>query len=379
MDDVVTVHAIPAALPEAPRSSRTSFTGMRREFIGLVLRGGLLELCTAGFYRFWLATAMRRHLWSNTVVDGDALEYTGRAVELLLGFLFALAILVPFYLINFLIGIEAERYKVFASTPLVLAFYFFYQFAIYRARRYRATRTVWRGTRFWMKGSGWSYAWRANLWGLLVILTLGFALPWREAALERYKMGNTYFGDVPCRFAGTGGELFKRCWGLWLLSFLIVTFPFIYPVFKARVWRWWVEGIRIGDVHCESELPGNAFIGLFWKTVGWIMFAGAIDSAVIMIPVAAVLQRVGTTADKLAPFLEQYSTHIFVANILNYLVMALAGGIIMRIYFLWGVWSRVVASTTLHNIDAADFVRAQGAEASALGEGFADSLDVAGF
>ena len=67
------------------------------------------------------------------------------------------------------------------------------------------------------------------------------------------------------------------------------------------------------------------------------------------------------------------------ANILNYLVMALAGGIIMRIYFLWGVWSRVVASTTLHNIDAADFVRAQGAEASALGEGFADSLDVAGF
>ena len=27
---------------------------------------------------------------------------------------------------------------------------------IFRARRYRATRTVWRGARFWMSGSGWA-------------------------------------------------------------------------------------------------------------------------------------------------------------------------------------------------------------------------------
>ena len=59
---------------------------------------------------------------------------------------------------------------------------------MYRARRYRLTRTIWRGVRFWMTGSGWSYAWRAGLWTLLVIVTLGLALPWYQAALERYKM-----------------------------------------------------------------------------------------------------------------------------------------------------------------------------------------------
>jgi uncharacterized membrane protein YjgN (DUF898 family) len=377
MDDIT---AASAALPvaEIPRSGRAAFTGARRDFVALVVRGAALELCTAGFYRFWLATAMRRHLWSNTLVDGDALEYTGRAVELLLGFLFALAILVPFYLLNFLIGIEAERYKVFASTPLLLAFYVFYQFAIYRARRYRATRTVWRGTRFWMKGSGWSYACRANLWSLLVIFTLGFALPWREATLERYKMGNTYFGDVPCRFAGTGWELFKRGWVLWLASLLILPIPFVYPVFKARLWKWWIEGVRIGEVHCESGLRGNAFIGLFWKMVGWFMFIGAVDASVIAIPVTAVI-KYGGAKDQLANFLMQYSTLIFVANVANYLVMMLAMTVVMRIYFTWGIWERVVNAATLHNIDAANFVRAQGTEASALGEGFADSLDVAGF
>ena len=96
-----------------------SFSGDRGEFRRLVARGAGLELVTVGFYRFWLATDIRRHLWSNTLIDGDAAEYTGRGKELLIGFLFALAILVPIYLAYFLVGLEAERFKAFASFPLV--------------------------------------------------------------------------------------------------------------------------------------------------------------------------------------------------------------------------------------------------------------------
>jgi uncharacterized membrane protein YjgN (DUF898 family) len=157
-----------AALPQAlvGHSERIVFTNERRDFFRLVRRGALLELITAGFYRFWLATDVRRSLWSGTSIDDHPLEYTGTARELLIGFLFALAILVPVYLVYFLIGIEAERAKAFASIPLILFFYAFSQFAIFRARRYRATRTVWRGVRFWMSGSGWAYSWRACLWTL---------------------------------------------------------------------------------------------------------------------------------------------------------------------------------------------------------------------
>jgi hypothetical protein len=106
------------------------------QFFRLVAKGAALELVTGGFYRFWLATDIRRHLWSNTVIDGDAAEYTGRGKELLIGFLFAMAILVPIYLAYFLIGVQAERQKGCASVPLFVLFYGFAQFAIYRARRY---------------------------------------------------------------------------------------------------------------------------------------------------------------------------------------------------------------------------------------------------
>jgi uncharacterized membrane protein YjgN (DUF898 family) len=210
--------------PLPGRTGRGAFIGQRRDFFRLVRRGALLELMTAGFYRFWLATDIRRALWSGTVLEGDPAEYSGTAKELLIGFLFALAILVPIYLIYFLIGIEAERAKAFASIPLVLFFYAFGQFAIFRARRYRATRTIWRGVRFWMTGSGWAYSWRACLWGLLVIVTIGLALPWRDSALERFKMRHLHYGDLPGRFDATGWQLFKRGWVLWLLCICAAAF-----------------------------------------------------------------------------------------------------------------------------------------------------------
>jgi hypothetical protein len=51
----------------------------------------------------------------------------------------------------------------------------------------------------------------------------------------------------------------------------------------------------------------------------------------------------------------------------------------MRLYLQRDVWARVSASITVHNIEAAANVQARGDLASALGEGFADGLDVAGF
>jgi uncharacterized membrane protein YjgN (DUF898 family) len=371
------------ALPRASitRSERVVFTGERRDFFRLVRRGALLELITAGFYRFWLATDIRRSLWSSTSIEGHAFEYTGTAKELLIGFLFALAILVPVYLVYFLIGIEAERAKAFASIPLILFFYAFGQFAIFRARRYRATRTVWRGVRFWMTGSGWAYSWRACLWSLLTLLTLGLALPWRESALERYKIRHLHYGDLPARFDGTGWGLFKQTWWLWLLSFPIVTLPFTYPAYKAVLWRWWLSGIKFGEAHFESDLRTGRLMGLYWAVIGWIVLLVLADAIVIsVVSTVAVLLGGGPTGAKGALlFLRQHPYLTLGANIANYLALALCIGVVVRVYLLRGLWERVATSAIACNLDRADDVGARGVLASALGEGFADGLDVAGF
>jgi uncharacterized membrane protein YjgN (DUF898 family) len=373
----------PPALP-----ALVSFSGDRGEFRRLVTRGALLELITVGFYRFWLATDIRRHLWSHTAIDGDAAEYTGRGKELLIGFLIALAIIVPVYLAYFLVGLEAERIKAFASFPLLAFLYVFGQFAIYRARRYRLTRTVWRGVRFWMSGSGWAYAARAALWGLLMLVTLGLILPWREAALERYKMRHSYYGDLQGSFEGEGWEFFKRGWWLWPLSILSIYLfplaPFVYAAFKAVEWRWWISGIRFGGVRLESKLRRRDLFGLYWKVIGWALLLLVAFAAYMTLCAFLLASMHGATIDQ---FFKQIATSgspatgipFAAVTVVGYLALVLGLNVVMRIYLLRDLWARVVASTSVHGIEVAANVTARGELANALGEGFADGLDVAGF
>lgn len=367
---------VPRHSPPRP----VSFSGDRGEFFRLVSRGAGLELITVGFYRFWLVTDIRRHLWSNTHIDGDAAEYTGRGKELLIGFLFALAILVPVYLIYFLIGVEAERYQKFGGFLLFAVFYAFGQFAIYRARRYRLTRTVWRGVRFWMNGSGWAYALHATLWGLLVVLTLGFALPWREAAIERYKMEHSYYGDLQGRFEGRGWELFQRIWWLLLLApvamIIFPLAPFWYAEFKAAEWRWWLSGIRFGDVRLESKLPHTALYGPYWKVIGWSFLLFVIFGFLIGL-VAGVVGAVQGPA--LASGAAAKSIPVLITSGIGYLALILSLNVVRRLYLERDVWARVAESAMIHGIDAAADISGGGELAGAVGEGLADGLDVVGF
>jgi hypothetical protein len=65
--------------------------------------------------------------------------------------------------------------------------------------------------------------------------------------------------------------------------------------------------------------------------------------------------------------------------VFGYVVAALAFGVVVRMYLRRDIWARVVASTVVHNLSAADNVSARGEAANALGEGFADGLDIGGF
>jgi uncharacterized membrane protein YjgN (DUF898 family) len=385
---VVVMHR-PFSVPQIPHGGEAApqgitFTGERPEFRKLVTRGALLELITLGFYRFWLATDVRRHLWSHTEVHGDAAEYTGTAKELFIGFLVAMAILVPVYVAYFFAGLEAERVQAFASIPLIAFLYLFTQFAMYRARRYRMTRTVWRGVRFGMGGAGWSYAWRAALWTLWVWVTLGLAQPWRAAALERFKMRYTSYGTLQGSFEGSGGQFFKQGWWLWLLmwpaALFIFPIPFLYAMYKAIEWKWWVNGLRFGAVRFESDLDIADLMGFYWKVIGWLCLA----FLVMLIWFAAVFGAgFATIGNGLAGEAKAAAVMgnpvILIAMGFGYLVTALAFNIVFRVYLVRDIWAKVAETTVVHNIAAADNIAVLGDAASAIGEGFADSLDIGGF
>lgn len=156
--------------------------------------------------------------------------------------------------------------------------------------------------------------------------------------------------------------------------------PFIYGLFKAVEWRWWLSGIRFGDVRFELSLLNGALVGLYWKVIGWFLLIASLFSAYLF-GCAAMFAGISHTpmAKLFTPANLQGSIPMLVAAVLGYLAFILTLNVVMRIYLLRDVWARVIASTTVYGLEAAANVAAEGELANALGEGFADGLDVAGF
>ena len=395
----------------SPSLASISFSGRGGEFFRLLLKGSLLQIPTFGFYRFWLITRMRRHLWANTSLSGERFEYTGTGKELLIGFLIALAILTPVYLLYFMAGLWAESVQALASIPFVLVMYVLAHFGAYRARKYRATRTTFRGIRFWVTGSGWGYAMRAISCDFANIVTLGLALPWTSAFLERYRMRRTYFGTLQGEFVGTGWELFKRGWWLWALAVFgpgLLTAPIVllasgmeneglivlsaaavcylvvpvllYPAFQSVLTRWRIEGALFGSVGLRSRLTTGALYGTFLKLIGSSL--GLL--ALVSIAVVLLYLPVAGSEEAYRQFLVDLITGeigaigIIVATALAYLALLLAFGIIQRYFMARGLWAVIAGSISVSNVAALDQAVAAGQPASSLGEGLADALDFGG-
>ncbi len=198
-------------------------------------------------------------------------------------------------------------------------------------------------------------------------------------------MRHTSYGDLQGSFEGTGGSFFKQGWWLWLLAWpaalMMIPLPFIYAMYKAIEWRWWMSGIRFGEVRFENDLDIGDLLGVYWKVVGWmVLFAALLGvwfAAVFGIGLATIAPADGSTELRMASVTAHPA--ILVALGLGYLLMAIGFNIVMRLYLMRDIWAKVAGTTVVHNLEAADNVTGQGEAVNALGEGFADSLDVGGF
>jgi uncharacterized membrane protein YjgN (DUF898 family) len=147
------------------------YDGTMGAVAGITFINAVLTFATLGIYRFWGKTRLRRYLWSRIDVFGDRLEYSGTGLELFLGFLVAMAFLLPVFAIPVLVQVaypldfEVQGVTEALFTLIIL---FLIQVAIFRARRYRLTRTRWRGIRGGQSGSAFIY-------GTLLALGIGSA------------------------------------------------------------------------------------------------------------------------------------------------------------------------------------------------------------
>jgi uncharacterized membrane protein YjgN (DUF898 family) len=381
-------------------------------------------MVTLGLYRFWLATDIRRFLWAHTAIEGEPLEYSGTAIELMQGFLVAIALLLPIYTVFLIAVLDLGLLGNLLSGFAVLLLAFLSQYGIYLARRYRLTRTVFRGLRLHQTGSAIRYAICAIWWWALTIMTLGFVYPFNRAALERFKMRNTFYGDLQGRFEGSGWQLFVRGFLLWLLvmlpilaalsSFALIDWVaateamrggddvlgrmeraspgflaavgfgiiaimtsfilalLLLPIFHAIVTRWWLSGLRFGNMAAVSHLRTRDVYFAYLRFAGYVL----LFALLLAVGIFVALFVIGLSANTVSSEITEIISVLMLVGI--YVVSALGLSTLYQAVVSFSVWRLTAESTELSNTKRLAHVHAAGEASSPLGEGIADILNLGG-
>ena len=220
------------------QSLKFAHHGNAGELFGLVAINSVLNIITLLFYRFWAKTRVRAYLWRRTALGGDPMEYSGTGKEMFLGFLVAFgAVILPLVLLNlvatFMLG-EGTTPKAVFDFGFFLLLMFLVGNAQYRARRYRMSRTHWRGIRAAQTGSEVQYGLKTLGFYLLIPLTLTWSYPWQAMCLMSHMMNNTWFGDRRFSFQGSAGPLYMNFAIAWMgMAVAVLSAPARYGSSKS--------------------------------------------------------------------------------------------------------------------------------------------------
>ncbi|KQQ30680.1 hypothetical protein ASF53_18060 [Methylobacterium sp. Leaf123] len=414
--------------PAGARTGEITFDRKAPGLTGIVVKGFLLSLVTFSIYRFWYITNLRRYFWSRTVVAGSPAEYLGNGKELFLGFLVALAILVPIYIVLFVVGLLSPELAALAAPISFIGLFVLGQYALFRGRRYRASRTRWRGIRLGQDGSGFAYAGRACLWWLATLFSLGLAFPFMRAALERYRIDHTLIGQSRMRSTATGRSILMP-WMMFYVTALLpilvsvvallaatgfdipsdllivdptnekskfvfnpayedspivyyagvvgiaasVSVPFallLIPYYRARETRAFLNAAFLGEARLASSLKARQFY--FPYLVYMLALIGF--SLVLGIIFALLVPLIATDAENAG-----IQAFVIASSVLLYLGAILGTNVLYVRIITVRLWHAVATTMQIENLPALEAVLASTrTPASGLNEGLADALDVGG-
>ena len=302
---------------------RLSFQGTGGALFGIFLLNTLLTVLTLGIYSFWGKVKVRNYIWSKTEFEGDGFAYHGTGKELLVGFLKAMLLFgIPVALLNTvprLIG--PNDFLKFIPILMYSIITVFVPVAMVGARRYRLSRTSWRGILFSFRGHTWEFVKLFLRGSFLSIITLGFYYPIFETRRHEFMVSHSYFGNQKFRFDGKGRDLVKPYFlaslltiptlGIYWFWFLAKKERYFWEhtYFEATRFRSTVTGGRLLVLHLGNLLLLIITLGLAWPwvmvrkirfTLTYLTLEGLLDPATIR----QDAQNASATGEVLAGFMD---------------------------------------------------------------------------
>lgn len=265
-------------IQEETGESRTlSFHGNGGSLFKIYLVNLLLMIITLGIYSCWAKVKVRKYLLTQTEFDGDFFDYHGMGKELLSGYwkaglIFGLPLAILHRLPTMLGG--GTVLLIVCSALAYISIFLMIPFGMARARRYRLSRTSWRGIRFSFRGKAWDFT-KLFIGGtFLTAITLGLYYPFFAARKHGFMVGHSYFGNRPFEFDGNGRDLFTPYLRTWLLTLPTLGLSWLW--FLAQKQRYFWEHTFSGSLQFRSTVTGRALLGFYSKNLLLLLFTAGL-------------------------------------------------------------------------------------------------------
>ncbi len=251
----------PETIDPPGHSHGFSFHGEGGTLLGIQVVNLLLTIITLGFYHYWAKTRVRHYIWGQSAFSEDRFAFHGTGEEIFIGWLKVIGLFgMPFMALQnapVILGLDlwAQLGGLLLSMLLLLCVF---PVALVGSRRYRLTRTSWRGIRFSFRGKVREYARIFFACVGYLVITLGFYRPYFDMRTADYLWKHTRFGDREFGFDGKGADL--------ILQFILTTLLAIPTLGLTLVWykvlktRYLWEHTTFGEARFKSSIT---FGGLF--------------------------------------------------------------------------------------------------------------------
>ncbi|MEP3637970.1 MAG: DUF898 family protein [Paracoccaceae bacterium] len=384
------------------------YFGQGKPLFLLYLKTTFLTLITLGIYRFWGKTRIRKYIWSAVSLDEDTFEYTGTGLEKLLGFLVAVVILAVYLgiiqmaLLFFGLSLLSEAttqaeqlaqigtiyLTFFAVMPLLL-------FAQYRARRYKLSRTRWRGLRFGMENGAWGYAFRALWYYFLSGITVGILMPLSTFKLEKYMADRTWYGNVKFHQSGRWQDLYGGFRHVFIALAIIVvsivlvatqSVPFLAIIGIFVGYIWFLIGLVYYRVFAFNYLTQGKVLDekvtfLSVARTGAVVKIAIIGTVVILVLLAVIGGVVSGIAYQMRDALiglESLPIGPTIISLVLYVAMIMITGGLSLVMITQPIIEYIVNNVTVDGADHLADIQQRPGDVGGDAEGFADALDVGG-
>lgn len=270
---------------------KLSYHATGGSFFALGLKNALLTMITLGIYSSWARNNVRAFHYSHTELGDERFAYHGTGGELFSGALKAGLVL---FVLAMLYGggtILVGRYMNVEVLPpniqiaFTLALYavigLLVVVAINGARRYRLSRSSWRGIRFSFHGQTNDYLALMVKGFLLSVVTLGFYRPIFQSQARAFMVNNARFGSEPFEYDGDGRELFGDYLRAVLLT--IPTLGLAWVWYAAARHRYFWDHTRIAGARFSSTVTGGELLSLSLTNALLVIFTLGIGAPWAMV------------------------------------------------------------------------------------------------